>query len=103
RALVTLFGITLPALTFALALDRVLNGLSRPAFGWLSDRWTREKTMFLAFAIQGVAVLLFGAYAHAPTAFVVLTAFVYFTWGEIYSLFPATCADTFGQRFATAN
>jgi MFS transporter, OFA family, oxalate/formate antiporter len=28
---------------------------------------------------------------------------VFFAWGEIYSLFPATCCDTYGTRFAAAN
>jgi hypothetical protein len=28
---------------------------------------------------------------------------VYFTWGEIYSLFPSTAADYFGTRHATSN
>jgi OFA family oxalate/formate antiporter-like MFS transporter len=35
--------------------------------------------------------------------FVVLTGVVFFAWGEIYSLFPSTCTDTFGTQFATAN
>ena len=28
---------------------------------------------------------------------------VFFAWGEIYSLFPATCGDTFGRKFAATN
>jgi MFS transporter, OFA family, oxalate/formate antiporter len=28
---------------------------------------------------------------------------VYFTWGQIYSLFPSTTADYFGTRHATSN
>src|ERR1700721_1519315 len=35
---VSLIGLTLPALTFALTLDRTLNGITRPFFGWVSDR-----------------------------------------------------------------
>ena len=51
---VSLLGITLPALTFAATLDRVLNGVTRPFFGWVSDHIGRENTMFLSFAIEGV-------------------------------------------------
>jgi len=36
-------------------------------------------------------------------AFVVLTGIVFFAWGEIYSLFPATCGDTYGPKFAATN
>ena len=28
---------------------------------------------------------------------------MFFAWGEIYSLFPSTCTDTFGTKFATTN
>jgi OFA family oxalate/formate antiporter-like MFS transporter len=100
---VSLIGLTLPALTFALSLDRVLNGLSRPLFGWISDYLGRENTMFLAFALQGVIVLVLANFGTDPTLFVILTALVYLAWGASYSLFPATCGDTYGRKFASAN
>ena len=100
---VTIFGLTLPALTFALSFDRALNGVTRPFFGWISDHIGRENTMFIAFALEGVGILLLSRLGHDPTAFVLLTGFVFFAWGEIYSLFPATCADTYGAKFAAAN
>jgi OFA family oxalate/formate antiporter-like MFS transporter len=100
---VSLLGLTLPALTFALSLDRIFNGVSRPFFGWVSDRIGREKTMFFAFTLEGVAVLLLGNLGRDPTAFVLLMCLVYFGWGQIYSLFPATCGDTYGKKFAAAN
>jgi MFS transporter, OFA family, oxalate/formate antiporter len=100
---VSLLGLTLPALTFALTIDRVLNGLTRPFFGWISDRIGRENTMFIAFATEAVGILMLSKYGHSPVAFVVLTGIVFFAWGEIYSLFPATCGDTFGPKFAATN
>ncbi len=100
---VSFLSFTLPALTFALALDRTLNGLTRPFFGWVSDRIGRESTMFLAFGIEGVAILALSKYGHTPGMFVLLSGLVFFGWGEIYSLFPATCTDTFGSKFATTN
>jgi OFA family oxalate/formate antiporter-like MFS transporter len=100
---ITLGFITLPALTMALAIDRVLNGLTRPFFGWVSDQIGRENTMFIAFLLEGLGILALVALAHQPVAFVVLTGVVFFAWGEIYSLFPATCGDTFGRRHAAAN
>ncbi|MDR3098056.1 MAG: oxalate/formate MFS antiporter [Paraburkholderia sp.] len=100
---VSLLGLTLPALTFALTIDRVLNGLTRPFFGWVSDRIGRENTMFVAFAVEAVGIVLLSQYGHSPVAFVVLTGIVFFAWGEIYSLFPATCGDTFGPKFAATN
>jgi OFA family oxalate/formate antiporter-like MFS transporter len=100
---VSLLGLTLPALTFALTIDRVLNGLTRPFFGWVSDRIGRENTMFVAFGIEAIGIVLLSQYGHTPTAFVVLTGIVFFAWGEIYSLFPATCGDTYGPKFAATN
>lgn len=100
---VSILGLTLPALTFALAIDRVLNGLTRPFFGWVSDMIGREITMLIAFSIEGVGILALLHYGHNPVAFVVLTGLVFFAWGEIYSLFPSVCTDTFGARHASAN
>jgi MFS transporter, OFA family, oxalate/formate antiporter len=100
---VSLFGLTLAALPFALAIDRVLNGLTRPFFGWVSDRVGRENTMFIAFALEGIGKILLLMYAHNPMAFVIFSGLVFFAWGEIYSLFPAMCTDIYGKRFATAN
>src|SRR6266403_2200326 len=100
---VCLIGLTMPALTFALAIDRVLNGLTRPFFGWVSDKIGREQTMFIAFALEAVGILALYNFGQNPVAFVVLTGIVFFAWGEIYSLFPSTCADTFGSKFAAAN
>jgi OFA family oxalate/formate antiporter-like MFS transporter len=100
---VSLLGVTLPALTFALTIDRVLNGVTRPFFGWVSDSIGRENTMFIAFALEGVGILALSAFGQSPVAFVLLTGLVFFAWGEIYSLFPATCADTYGKKYATGN
>lgn len=98
-----IMGMILPALTFALAIDRVLNGLTRPFFGWVSDQIGREKTMFIAFAMESVGIMLLYYFGRDPIMFVILTGLVFFAWGEIYSLFPATCADTFGTKNAAGN
>jgi MFS transporter, OFA family, oxalate/formate antiporter len=100
---VSILGLTLPALTFALSIDRVLNGVTRPLFGWLSDRIGRENTMFIAFSLEAIGILLLSRFGQDPLAFVVLSGLVFFAWGEIYSLFPATCCDTYGTRYAAAN
>jgi MFS transporter, OFA family, oxalate/formate antiporter len=100
---VTLLGLTLPALQFALSIDRVLNGLTRPFFGWVSDRIGRENTMFIAFLLEGIGIYALLLLAHDPFWFVLLSGLVFFAWGEIYSLFPATCTDIYGRKFATTN
>jgi len=100
---VSLVGLTLPALTFALSIDRVLNGITRPFFGWVSDNIGRENTMFIAFGIEAVGILALAQIGHDPVWFVILTGLVFFAWGEIYSLFPSTCGDAYGSRFATTN
>ena len=100
---VSLVGITLPALTFALTIDRVLNGICRPFFGWVSDIIGRENTMFIAFSVEGVGIYVLLLFAGNPVLFVILSGLVFFAWGEIYSLFPATCTDIYGRKFATTN
>lgn len=100
---VTLLFLTLPALTFALSIDRVLNGLTRPFFGWVSDHIGRELTMFLAFTLEGTAILLLLTFAHVPILFVLLSGLTFFAWGELFSLFPALIGDTYGPKYAATN
>ena len=100
---VSILGLTLPALTFALSIDRVLNGLTRPFFGWVSDHIGRENTMFIAFGLEAIGIVALAQMGHDPFWFVILTGIVFFAWGEIYSLFPSTCGDTYGTQYATTN
>jgi MFS family permease len=93
----------LAALPLALTVDRITNGLTRPFFGWLSDRIGRENTMAVAFLMEAAAVAIMIAFRSDPLAFVVLSAVVFFGWGEIFSLFPSTLTDTFGTQYATTN
>ncbi|MBB2931185.1 oxalate/formate MFS antiporter [Paraburkholderia silvatlantica] len=103
------FGITkvvvfgMAALPLALTIDRFTNGLTRPLFGWVSDRFGRENTMFIAFALEGVAMALWLLTRENAVLFVLLSGVVFFGWGEIFSLFPSTLTDTFGTRHATEN
>src|SRR5438876_5513200 len=92
---VSLIGLTLPALTFALSIDRILNGLTRPFFGWVWDNIGRENTMLIAFALEAAGIYALSIYGRDPIVFVILTGLVFFAWGEIYSLFPSTSADTY--------
>ena len=91
------------ALPLSLTLSRVTNGLTRPFFGWVSDHIGREATMALAFSLEAAAILVLFAFLDNPAMFVVLTGLVFFGWGEIFSLFPATLTDTFGPKFAATN
>ena len=88
-------------LTAALIIDSVANGAARPLFGWLSDHIGRENTMAIAFGLGAGAYWLLGTLGTAPWAFVLFAALIFLTWGEIFSLFPSTCTDTFGPKFAT--
>ena len=96
-----LFGAT--ALSVALIIDNVANGTARPLFGWVSDHIGREHTMALAFGLGAIAYWLLGSMGTAPWAFVLFAALIFLTWGEIFSLFPSTCTDSFGPKFATVN
>jgi oxalate/formate antiporter len=91
------------ALPLSLTLSRLTNGLTRPFFGWVSDQIGREATMALAFSLECAAILVLFAVIDRPALFVVLTGLVFFGWGEIFSLFPATLTDTFGPKYAATN
>jgi OFA family oxalate/formate antiporter-like MFS transporter len=90
-------------ITVALIVDNIANGTARPLFGWISDNIGREYTMAIAFSLGGIAYWLLGSLGTAPWAFVAFAALIFLTWGEIFSLFPSTCTDSFGPKFATVN
>jgi MFS transporter, OFA family, oxalate/formate antiporter len=100
---VTIVGVTLAALTFALSLNNIMNGITRPVLGWVSDRIGREMTMFGAFMVEGLGIFALMVFGHSPVSFVLLSGLVFFAWGEIYSIFPSTARDHFGQKYATTN
>lgn len=95
--------ITSTVLVFAGVVDNVLNGLARPIFGWVSDHIGRENTMAIVFACGAGAYWALGTIGNSPWTFILTAGLVYFTWGEIYSLFPAMCTDLYGARYAATN
>ena len=100
---VDLFVVTANLLIAATIVDGVLNGLARPVFGWVSDYIGREHTMTIVFVLGAGAYWALGAFGHQPYLFIITAGLVYFTWGEIYGLFPAICVDFFGSRYAATN
>jgi OFA family oxalate/formate antiporter-like MFS transporter len=95
------FGMT--ALVMAITVDRYLNGLTRPFWGWVSDHIGRENTMFIAFTLEAVAVFLLLQLISRPIWFIALSGLCFFAWGEIFSLFPSITGDLFGKTWATTN
>lgn len=94
---------TMPLLTLTLMIDNLANGFTRPLCGFISDRIGRENTMMIVFIGQGLALLGLMQFGHDPIAFMVFAAMTFLCWGEIFSIFPALCADTFGARNAAGN
>jgi OFA family oxalate/formate antiporter-like MFS transporter len=99
----TIILFSLPTLTLAGIIDSLCNGGARPFFGWVSDQIGREYTMAIAFSLGAIAYWLLGTAGTTPWAFVICAAIVFFTWGEIFSLFPSTTTDIFGPQYATTN
>lgn len=100
---ISLLGISLPLLTMTLSIDNLCNGFTRPLCGFISDRVGRENTMFVVFLGEGLSMLGLMKFGHDPIAFMTFAALVFLFWGEIFSIFPAMCADTFGVKFAAGN
>ncbi|HEX3396581.1 MAG TPA: oxalate/formate MFS antiporter [Steroidobacteraceae bacterium] len=100
---VNFFWATMPMLTLALSIDSLVNGFTRPLTGWLSDHLGRENTMVLVFAVEGIAIWGLMQFGHSTTGFLIFAPMIFLGYGEIFSLFPAVCGDTFGPKFAGAN
>jgi OFA family oxalate/formate antiporter-like MFS transporter len=98
------WGYTTAQLTLAATLSPLANGASRIFWGWASDKLGRESTMVLSFGLQSICLFLVVTLGQTSVVwFITGLVLVYFTWGQIYALFPATSGDYFGSRNATAN
>ena len=98
------WGLSTGALTLATTLGPIANGTSRVFWGWASDRIGREMAMIVSFVLQAICLALVVVLGPtSPFWFATTLVLVYFTWGEIYSLFPSASADYFGTRHATSN
>ena len=98
------WGFSAGALTLAATLSPLANGASRVFWGWASDRLGRETTMILTFVLQAAcltSVVTLGQISGAWFAATLVA--VYFTWGQIYSIFPSMSGDYFGTKHATSN
>ena len=100
---VTVLWATLPLLTMALSIDSLVNGLTRPLTGWISDHIGRENTMVLVFAVEGLAIWGLMHFGHNPAGFLIFAPLIFLGYGEIFSLFPAASGDTFGPKYAATN
>ena len=90
-------------LTLTLSVNQVLNGSARPFFGWVSDRIGRYDTMAIVFVMEAIAITMLTLVVARPILFIIISALMFFAWGDIYSLFPAAIADIFGSKYATTN
>ena len=97
-------GISKAVVTLALTINLIANGTGRIFWGWVSDHIGRERTMVTAFILQALALVSFLKVGRgSPIGFIICLAIVLFTYGEIYSIFPAISADFFGGRNASSN
>ena len=98
---VVAWGLT--ALVLAIEIDRILNGLTRPFWGWVSDHIGRENAIFISFMLEAAAVYALLRLISHPIWFIALSGLCFFAWGNIYSLFPSITADLYGRKWATTN
>jgi MFS transporter, OFA family, oxalate/formate antiporter len=98
------WGIPATALAAATSLNALANGGSRIFWGWLSDRIGRELALGIAFVLHALCLLLVLTLGRTSGVYFTITlVLTFFTWGEIYSLFPSVVADYYGASHATAN
>jgi len=98
------WGIPVTALAAATSLNALANGGSRIFWGWISDKTGRERAMGFAFVLQAFCLLLVPTIGRSSgTLFTITLVLTFFTWGEIFSLFPSIVGDYYGAKHATAN
>src|SRR5262249_38292988 len=97
-------GIPAGARAAATSLNALANGGSRIFWGWVSDKTGRELAMGIAFTLQALCLVLVLTLGRtSPTLFTVTLVLTFFTWGEVFSLFPSVVGDYYGAKNATSD
>lgn len=88
--------------TLAVMAVSIFNSLGRIAWGRISDKNGREKTLAAVFALCGVMLLVMGG-LNSFWSFVVAASAIGFCFGGFLALYPAITADYFGSKNIGAN
>jgi MFS family permease len=90
----------------AMAWYAIFNGLGRIAWGGISDRLGRKRTIVVLSALQGLTMLstyhVFITFGMVP-GFILAAALIGFNYGGSFALFPAITADYFGNKSVGSN
>ncbi len=89
---------TAMAVFFSLA-----NGIGRIAWGAMSDKLGRKRSVVIMTAVQGIIVILFPYMAGTKALLYLGATLIGFNFGGNFALFPTTTADTFGTKFVGQN
>ena len=90
----------------AMAWYAIFNGLGRIAWGSISDRLGRKRTIVVMSALQGVTMLLtYHVFITLGSVFgfIFAAALIGFNYGGSFALFPAITADYFGNKSVGSN
>jgi OFA family oxalate/formate antiporter-like MFS transporter len=92
------------AIVAALFWSRLANGGGRILWGLFSDFVGREMAMFIPFVLQALCLVAMLKIGRTSGGMFILTmVLVFFTWGSMFSLFPAIIGDYYGAQCATSN
>jgi len=90
----------------AMAWYAIFNGLGRIAWGSVSDRIGRKRTITLMAVLQGMTMLatyhVFISFGMVY-GFILAAALIGFNYGGSFALFPAITADYFGNKNVGSN
>lgn len=99
------FGFTAAAATAAAGGITIANGFGRAIIGSLSERIGRETAMIWSYILTGIFLFLtvLAGVAHSEALFVAAAILAIFFWGPLFSLFPATIGQYFGEAASGSN
>jgi OFA family oxalate/formate antiporter-like MFS transporter len=94
-------GLQLKKAILILTAFNLTSGIGRLASGYISDLFSRNKTICLAFTFAGSAYLLFN-HLQGLTAWVAMAAVVGFAFGTLFAVSAPLASDCFGMEHFAA-
>lgn len=101
---IELIGLAAKDVALLMALFAIFNGIGRPVFGWITDKLSSKKAMFLSYGlIIFAAILILFANEGAVIIYAVSFSIFWFNLGGWLAIAPASTIAIYGTKHYSQN
>lgn len=100
---VQMFGYEKSSIPFLIGIFAIFNGLGRPVFGWIVDRFTIKLSMLLSYTLIVIAALLVIILHEFKIIFIISFSLFWFNLGAWLAIAPTSSLKVFKEKNSSKN